>query len=61
MQSTSRLFTFALPLEHEMVSLRAAVQGKGTSVRRPVIAAGRQQCRSAQWWANSAPTWTGRR
>ena len=36
----SRLFTFALPLEHEMVTLRAAVQGKGTSVRRPVIAAG---------------------
>jgi N-methylhydantoinase A len=36
----SRLFTFALPLEHELVTLRAAVQGKGTSVRRPVIATG---------------------
>jgi N-methylhydantoinase A len=35
-----RLFTFALPLEHEMVALRAAVQGKGTSVKRPLIAAG---------------------
>ena len=35
-----RLFTFALPLEHEMVTLRAAVQGKGTSVRRPAIAKG---------------------
>lgn len=35
-----RLFTFALPLEHEIVTLRAAVQGKGTSVRRPVISTG---------------------
>jgi N-methylhydantoinase A len=35
-----RLFTFALPLEHEMVTLRAAVQGKGTSVRRPAIESG---------------------
>ena len=35
-----RLFTFALPLEHEMVTLRAAAQGKGTSVKRPAIAAG---------------------
>jgi N-methylhydantoinase A len=35
-----RLFTFTLPLAHEMVTLRAAVQGKGTSVKRPVIASG---------------------
>jgi N-methylhydantoinase A len=35
-----RLFTFALPLEHEMVTLRAAVQGKGTSVKRPAIVRG---------------------
>jgi N-methylhydantoinase A len=43
----SRLFTFALPLEHEMVTLRAAVQGKGTSVRRPVIAAGGRSAKDA--------------
>jgi N-methylhydantoinase A len=43
----SRLFTFALPLEHEMVTLRAAVQGKGTSVRRPVIAAGGRSAKVA--------------
>jgi N-methylhydantoinase A len=35
-----RLFTFALPLEHELVNLRAVVQGKGISVRRPKIASG---------------------
>jgi len=35
-----RLFTFALPLEHELVNLRAVVQGKGISVRRPKIARG---------------------
>jgi N-methylhydantoinase A len=32
-----RLFTFALELEHELVTLRAAVRGKGTSVKRPPI------------------------
>jgi N-methylhydantoinase A len=35
-----RLFTFALPLEHEIVTLRAAAQGKGTTVKRPLIAMG---------------------
>jgi N-methylhydantoinase A len=35
-----RLFTFALDLEHELVTLRAAVQGKGIRVKRPVIAKG---------------------
>jgi N-methylhydantoinase A len=35
-----RLFTFALPLEHEFVALRAVVQGRGISVRRPAIARG---------------------
>jgi N-methylhydantoinase A len=42
-----RLFTFALPLEHEMVTLRAAVQGKGTSVKRPVIARGARSPKAA--------------
>jgi N-methylhydantoinase A len=35
-----RLFTFTLPLEHEIVTLRAAAQGKGTTVKRPLIAVG---------------------
>ena len=35
-----RLFTFALPLEHEFVALRAVVQGRGISVKRPAIARG---------------------
>jgi len=42
-----RLFTFALPLEHEMVTLRAAAQGKATSVKRPVIAKGGASAKSA--------------
>ena len=33
-----RLFTFALPLEHEVVNLRAFVQGRGINIQRPVIA-----------------------
>jgi N-methylhydantoinase A len=36
----TRLFTFALPLEHEFVALRAVVQGKGVSIKRQVIAKG---------------------
>ncbi|MGL6224649.1 MAG: hydantoinase/oxoprolinase family protein, partial [Steroidobacteraceae bacterium] len=36
----TRLFTFALPLEHEFVALRAVVQGKGINVKRQVIARG---------------------
>ena len=35
-----RLFTFALPLEHELVNLRATVQGRGISIERPVVAKG---------------------
>jgi N-methylhydantoinase A len=35
-----RLFTFALELEHELVTLRAAVQGRGIEVKRGVIADG---------------------
>jgi N-methylhydantoinase A len=35
-----RLFTFALPLEHELVNLRATVQGRGISISRPALAKG---------------------
>ena len=35
-----RLFTFALPLEHELVTLRAAVQGQGIKIKRQTLAAG---------------------
>ncbi len=35
-----RLFTFALNLEHELVTLRAAVQGRGITVKRQAIAKG---------------------
>jgi N-methylhydantoinase A len=42
-----RLFTFALPLEHEVVSLRAVVQGKGIQVKRPVIGKGGADPRAA--------------
>ena len=35
-----RLFTFALPLEHELVTLRAAVQGRGASVQRAPLRRG---------------------
>jgi len=35
-----RLFTFALPHEHELVTLRATVQGKGIVVKRPTLAKG---------------------
>jgi N-methylhydantoinase A len=36
----TRLFTFALPLEHEFVAVRAVVQGKGINIKRQVIAKG---------------------
>ena len=36
----TRLFTFALPLEHEFVSLRAWVQGKGIRIKHQAIAKG---------------------
>jgi N-methylhydantoinase A len=35
-----RLFTFALPLEHELVTVRAAVQGQGIRVARQVLPKG---------------------
>ncbi len=35
-----RLFTFALPLEHELVNLRASVQGRGITIDRPVLKKG---------------------
>ena len=35
-----RLFTFALDLEPELVTLRATVQGRGIKVKRRAIAAG---------------------
>ncbi len=35
-----RLFTFALELEHELVTLRAAVRGKGTAVNRAPLEEG---------------------
>jgi N-methylhydantoinase A len=35
-----RLFTFALELEHEIVTLRAAVQGRGIKLKRAAIASG---------------------
>ena len=42
-----RLFTFALPLEHELVSLRAVVQGKGINVTRPAISRGSKEAKGA--------------
>jgi N-methylhydantoinase A len=42
-----RLFTFALELEHELVTLRAAVQGRGIKVRRSAIAKGGPEARAA--------------
>jgi N-methylhydantoinase A len=35
-----RLFTFALSLEHELVTLRASVQGRGIQLKRSAIATG---------------------
>jgi N-methylhydantoinase A len=35
-----RLFTFALPHEHELVTLRATVQGAGIVLKRPTLAKG---------------------
>ena len=42
-----RLFTFALPLEHEFVALRAVVQGRGISVRQAAIARGDRNPKAA--------------
>jgi N-methylhydantoinase A len=35
-----RLFTFALPHEHEIVTLRAAVRGRGIKLKRPAVRRG---------------------
>ena len=42
-----RLFTFTLPLEHELVNLRAVAQGKGITVKRPKIARGTASAKAA--------------
>lgn len=42
-----RLFTFALELEHELVTLRASVQGRGIKVKRGAIAVGTTSAKAA--------------
>lgn len=42
-----RLFTFALELEHELVTLRAAVRGPGIQVKRAAIPEGSEHAREA--------------
>jgi N-methylhydantoinase A len=42
-----RLFTFALPHEHEIVTVRAAVRGKGITVRRPAVTQGDADAKGA--------------
>ena len=42
-----RLFTFALPLEHELVTLRAAVQGRGINIKRQMAAKGSSDPKAA--------------
>jgi N-methylhydantoinase A len=42
-----RLFTFALGLEHELVTLRAAVQGRGIKVTRAAISRGTASAKPA--------------
>jgi N-methylhydantoinase A len=42
-----RLFTFALNLEHEVVSLRAAVQGRGIKVKRAAVVKGTASAKAA--------------
>lgn len=42
-----RLFTFVLPLEHELVTLRAAVQGRGASVKTPSLRRGTSDPKAA--------------
>jgi len=42
-----RLFTFALPLEHEFVALRAVVQGKGISLAARQIGSGKADPKAA--------------
>lgn len=42
-----RLFTFALELEHELVTLRASVQGRGITVKRGAITVGKSDAKKA--------------
>jgi N-methylhydantoinase A len=42
-----RLFTFALPHQHEVVTLRAAVRGRGITIRRPAAAKGSADAKAA--------------
>ena len=42
-----RLFTFALPLEHELVTLRATVQGQGIKIKRLPLAVGSKDPKAA--------------
>jgi N-methylhydantoinase A len=42
-----RLFTFALPHEHEIVTLRAAVRGKGITLTRPKVPKGNASPKAA--------------
>lgn len=42
-----RLFTFVLQLEHEIVSLRASVQGKGVKIKRQPLAKGTANAKAA--------------
>ena len=56
----TRLFTFALPLEHEFVALRAVVQGKGVTIKRQVIARRAAATRRPRPSAGRRPTWTAR-
>ncbi|HVC30337.1 MAG TPA: hypothetical protein VND24_04055, partial [Steroidobacteraceae bacterium] len=49
-----RLFTFALPHEHEIVTLRAAVRGPGVGIRRPEVAHGGADAGAARVGRQSA-------
>ena len=49
-----RLFTFALPHEHEIVTLRAAVRGPAVGIRRPEVAAGGADAGAARVGRQSA-------
>jgi N-methylhydantoinase A len=42
-----RLFTFALELEHELVTLRASVHGRGIKIRRAAVARGSADAKAA--------------
>ena len=55
----TQLFTFALPLEHEFVALRAVAQGKGINIKRQVIAKGGASPAAAAVGQQKS-TWTAR-